>query len=43
MIFNDLDTGETGKIFKNHYIAAWVEFMTGDDRDGVIVRYLGRK
>lgn len=42
MMFEAMDTKKEGKIEKERYISHWVEFMTGDNKDGVIAQFLCR-
>ena len=39
-VFAGLDTAGKGKIDKDTYAAAWVEFMTGSDEDAPMAKYL---
>ncbi|XP_021351007.1 uncharacterized protein LOC110448859 [Mizuhopecten yessoensis] len=39
-IFGDLDKNKTGKLSRDVYIAEWVEFMVGEDKDAVLAKYL---
>lgn len=40
MMFEVMDIKKEGKIDKERYISYWVEFMIGDNKDGVIVQFL---
>lgn len=42
MMFHAMDTKKEGKIDKERYVGHWVEFMTGDNKDGVIAQFLCR-
>ncbi|XP_062611568.1 uncharacterized protein LOC134273385 [Saccostrea cucullata] len=41
-MFKAMDTKKEGKIDKETYVGHWIEFMTGDNKEGVIAQFLCR-